>query len=163
MNFERLLNRAIELARKAHEGQFDKAGARYSALHRRSLLALRQPYIGHPIRVMNSLATIDEKIVGVLHDAVEDSDLSLDALKALGFSDAIVEAIAAITKHSGEVYEDYLSRVMINPLALKVKIADMKDNLRSDRIPHPTEKDRERMKKYQAVLPRLLAALSQLA
>lgn len=148
MNSELLLNRAIELARKAHEGQFDKAG---------------QPYIGHPIRVMNSLATIDEKIVGVLHDTIEDSDLSLDTLKALGFSDAIVEAIAAITKCSGEAYEDYLGRVMTNPLALKVKIADMKDNLRSERISHPTEKDRERMKKYQAVLPRLLAALSQLA
>jgi GTP diphosphokinase / guanosine-3',5'-bis(diphosphate) 3'-diphosphatase len=87
MNSELLLNRAIELARKAHEGQFDKVGARYSALHRRSLLALRQPYMGHPIQVTNSLATIDEKIVGVLHDAIEDSDLSFDTLKELGFID----------------------------------------------------------------------------
>jgi hypothetical protein len=79
------------------------------------------------------------------------------------FGNAIVEAIAAITKGSEEAYEAYLSRFIANPLALKVKIADMKDNKSRDRIPHSTEKDRLRLKKYQAVLPRLLAALSQLS
>jgi (p)ppGpp synthase/HD superfamily hydrolase len=148
MNSQLLLDRAIALARKAHEGQVDKAGL---------------PYIGHPIRVMNNLADVEEKIVGVLHDVVEDSDLTLDTLRELGFTEVVVEAIDALTKRSGENYEAYLSRVMSNPIALKVKIADMKDNLDIDRIPHPTEKDYQRLKKYQTTLPRLLAALAQLS
>jgi GTP diphosphokinase / guanosine-3',5'-bis(diphosphate) 3'-diphosphatase len=145
MNSERLLDRAIELAR-SHEGQFDEAG---------------KPYIGHPLRVMNSLETVEEKIVGILHDTIEDSDLTFEILREFGFSKAIVEAIDSITKRSGEDYETDLDRVTTHPIALKVKIADLKDNLRIDRIPYPTEKDRKRLKKYQAVLPRLLTALAK--
>ncbi|MGK7876829.1 MAG: GTP pyrophosphokinase [Xenococcaceae cyanobacterium] len=146
MNQEALLNQAIELARKAHEEQVDKAG---------------KPYIGHPIRVMNNLATVEEKIVGILHDVIEDSDITLENLTALGFPQVLVEAIDAITKRSGENYEAYLSRVMSNPIALRVKIADMRDNMDKSRIAEPTEKDCERLKKYQATLPRLLEALAQ--
>jgi GTP diphosphokinase / guanosine-3',5'-bis(diphosphate) 3'-diphosphatase len=57
-----LLDKAIALAQTAHANQVDKAGA---------------PYIGHPLRVMNSLSTVAEKIVGVLHDSIEDSELTL--------------------------------------------------------------------------------------
>lgn len=131
---EDLLNKAIEIAELAHDGQVDKGG---------------KPYIDHPLRVMNALETVEEKIVGVLHDAVEDSNLTLEDLRIAGFNNIIIEAIAAITKRSGEKRQDYLQRVMNNPIALRVKIADMTDNANISRIPNPTDRDRERIRIYQ--------------
>lgn len=135
-----MLDKAIALAKKAHDGQVDKGG---------------HPYIGHPIRVMNQCENESEKIVGVLHDAVEDSDLTLEELRVAGFSDRIIEAVDAITKRFGEKRKDYLNRVMDNPLALKVKIADMSDNADISRISNPTDKDRERTRIYKKTILRL--------
>ncbi len=129
-----MLNQAIEIAHTAHEGQVDKGG---------------QPYIGHPLRVMNNVETVEEKIVAVLHDSVEDSDLTLEDLKVAGFSKEIIEAIDAITKRKGEKCNDYLKRVMDNSLALRVKIADMTDNMDISRMDNPTNRDRERIKIYR--------------
>ncbi|MFB2836490.1 GTP pyrophosphokinase [Floridanema evergladense] len=141
-----LLDKAIALAQTAHANQVDKAGA---------------PYIGHPLRVMNSLSTVAEKIVGVLHDSIEDSELTLKDLQNAGFPDEVIEAIEAITKKPHEDYQVYLNRVMGNALALRVKIADMLDNMDIKRIAEPTEKDWKRLRKYQEVLPKLQAALSR--
>ncbi|MGK7917698.1 MAG: GTP pyrophosphokinase [Prochloraceae cyanobacterium] len=146
MDLKQLLERAIKLAQIAHQGQVDKAGS---------------PYIGHPLRVMNSLSTLEEKIVGVLHDAIEDSSLDLKDLREQDFPTHIVEAINAITKRKEEDYETYLTRVMSNYIALRVKIADMQDNMDLSRIASPTVKDRQRLAKYQTTLPRLLTALSR--
>jgi GTP diphosphokinase / guanosine-3',5'-bis(diphosphate) 3'-diphosphatase len=140
-DLDHLLITAIALAKKSHQNQFDKAG---------------KPYINHPIRVMNSVESYEEKIVAILHDAIEDSDLTLTDLVELEFPIGIVEAIEAITKRNGEDYEAYLQRVMANAIALRVKIADMQDNMNIDRISNPTEKDWQRLQKYQATLPRLL-------
>ncbi len=144
MNENSLLNQAIELARQAHANQVDKAG---------------KPYLEHPWRVMNAVTTISEKIVAILHDAVEDSDLSLECLKKQGFTEDIIEAIDAITKRDGEPYSAYLERVKANPLSLRVKIADMRDNMDMGRIANPTKKDYQRLRKYQDTLPKLLQAL----
>ena len=131
---KKLLNKAIALARIAHERQVDKGG---------------KAYINHPLRVMNNVGTIDEKIVAVLHDAVEDSELTLEDLRREGFSDGIVEAIDAISKRSGEKRKEYLKRVKSNSIALTVKIADMRDNADISRIPNPTERDHERTRIYK--------------
>jgi len=142
-----LLNVAIALAHQAHQGQMDKGG---------------HPYIGHPLRVMAAMGDGEAKIVAVLHDAIEDSPLRLEDLTAAGFPAVITEALDAITKRSGEAYDDYLQRVMANPLALRVKIADMEDNCDLSRIAQPTPKDYARLAKYQTILPRLKAALGPL-
>ncbi len=136
------IDRAIALAHQAHAQQVDKAG---------------KPYIDHPLRVMAKMATWQEKIVAVLHDAIEDSDLTLADLHSAGFPPEVVEAIAAITKNEGEDYETYLQRVMGNAIAIKVKIADMTDNMDMSRIPHPTDKDWQRLAKYQQILPQLIS------
>ncbi len=138
-----VLDRAIAIARQAHAQQLDKAG---------------KPYIDHPLRVMDKMQSWQEKIVAVLHDAVEDSDLTLADLHSAGFPQEVVEAIAAITRNVGEDYETYLQRVMGNAIALKVKIADMTDNMDMSRIPHPTDKDWQRLAKYQRILPQLINA-----
>jgi GTP diphosphokinase / guanosine-3',5'-bis(diphosphate) 3'-diphosphatase len=140
------LTHAIALAEQAHQGQVDKAG---------------KPYIEHPLRVMGSMHSEMERIVGVLHDAVEDSDLTLEQLVEAGFGAQIIAAIDAITKRKGEAYETYLDRVIANPIALRVKIADMLDNMNMARIAEPTPKDWQRLKKYREILPRLQAALQK--
>ena len=140
-NLNTLLQKAIDLAHQAHAQQVDKGG---------------QPYINHPLRVMAKMETLQEKIVAVLHDVVEDSDLTLEDLLVQGFPADIVDSIAALTKIAGEEYETYLQRVMENAIALRVKIADMTDNLDISRIPHPTAKDWQRLNKYQQILPRLI-------
>jgi len=142
--YESLLQRAIAIAAKAHEGQVDKAG---------------NPYIEHPLFVMENVNSLDEKIVAVLHDAVEDSELTFEQLRSEGFSEVIVSAIAAITKIEGEAYTAYLERVMANPIALRVKIADVNHNLDIRRIANPTEADFQRITKYKKVLSQLCAAL----
>jgi (p)ppGpp synthase/HD superfamily hydrolase len=141
-----LLTQAVELARQAHDSQVDKAG---------------KPYIEHPLRVMKTLARVEDKIVAVLHDAIEDSDLTLEDLQRLGFPENIIDAIDAITKRANENYHNYLQRVMSNQISLRVKIADMKDNMDETRIPNPSEKDYRRLQKYQQTLPLLLQALER--
>lgn len=129
-----MLEKAIEIAVEAHRGQFDKAG---------------KIYILHPIRVMLRGKNETEMIVGILHDVVEDTPVTLDMLRLEGFSNEILDAIACITKEKGEEYEHFINRVLTNPLATQVKLYDMEDNLNRDRIPYPTAKDEARFAKYE--------------
>jgi hypothetical protein len=113
---------------------------------------------------MKKMSTIEEKVVAVLHDVIEDgnADAIGDNLISVGFSAAVLVALQAITKRKRESYENYIQRVIANPLALRVKIADMKDNMDLSRIPHPTEKDKARLQKYTKTLPVLKEALKSL-
>jgi (p)ppGpp synthase/HD superfamily hydrolase len=142
--YAKLLDLAIKIAEKAHEGQFDKAD---------------QPYILHSLTVMAQMEDVESKIVAVLHDAIEDSDLTITELSQQGFPELITEAIAAITKLDGELYDDYLLRVMGNAIARKVKIADVSHNMDISRIANPTVKDFQRLEKYQKVLKQLTAQM----
>lgn len=129
-----LLQRAIDIATKAHEGQVDKAG---------------KPYIEHPLRVMNMGITEQEKILGVLHDIVEDTEWTFTMLKDEGFSDEIIDALRCITKRSNdESYDKFIQRIKKNPLAVKVKLNDLTDNMDIRRLPYLSEKDIKRLKKY---------------
>ena len=139
-DFETLLDLAIAIANQAHAGQLDKAG---------------KPYILHPLTVMAQMDTLESKIVAVLHDAIEDSDLTIEGLVKQGFPEFITDAIAAITKLDGEQYEDYIIRVKSNAIARKVKIADVTHNLDMSRIANPTAKDFQRLEKYKKVLQEL--------
>lgn len=129
-----MLNKAIDIARKAHEGQVDKAG---------------QPYMGHPLRVMSMGATDEEKIVGVLHDVIEDSDWTFERLTAEGFSAEVVDALRCVSKLSeSEPYDKFIQRVRTNPLAVKVKMNDLTDNMDIRRLAYISEKDVKRLRKY---------------
>lgn len=130
------LERAIELAATAHAGQFDKAG---------------QPYILHPIRVMINVSTSDERIAAILHDTVEDTNVTFDDLVGHGFSDAVISAVKALTKTDGESRLAAARRAVQNPIARNVKLADIADNMNLDRIPNPTAKDLARLEEYKQV------------
>ncbi len=138
------LAQAVALATQAHAGQVDKGGA---------------DYIEHPLRVSAALEGWPAKTAGVLHDVVEDTEVTLEQLRNQGFDEEVVAAVDALTKRSGEDYEAYLARLMLQDLAVRVKIADMSDNMDLSRIPNPTEKDQRRLTKYRGVLPRLQEAL----
>lgn len=129
-----MLEKAIEIAVEAHRGQIDKAG---------------REYILHPMRVMLRGRNDTEMIVGILHDVVEDTPITIDMLRLEGFSEDILAALECVTKRRGESYGTFIDRVLTNPLATQVKLYDMEDNMNRDRIPYPTPKDEARFRKYE--------------
>lgn len=128
-----MLEKAIQIAFEAHQRQTDKAGA---------------PYILHLIRVMNAGQTDNEKICGILHDLVEDTKWTFEDLKKEGFSEEIINALECVTKQPNEPYSQFIERIKKNPLAVKVKINDLKDNMDITRLTFITEKDTQRLNKY---------------
>ena len=134
------LERAIEIAARAHAGQVDKAGA---------------PYVFHPLRMMMAVSSPEARMAAVLHDEVEDTPVTLEDLRAEGFPGVVIEAVEALTKRAGEHYETCIRRVAMNPIAREVKLADLRDNSDLSRIAVPTEKDRERIEKYRRAIAHL--------
>jgi len=138
------LEDAIALAAESHRGQKDKAG---------------YPYIMHVLRVMFRLNSDEERIVGVLHDIVEETSVTADSLKNLGYSDRVIEAIDCLTwRKSEESYEAYVRRLKSNGLAAAVKRADLADHLASSGKGGPTWLEKAHPDLYK----RYLWALSEL-
>ena len=138
-----ILDRAKEIAKAAHEGQVDKAG---------------KPYIEHPMRVMKMGKTVEEKIAGVLHDVVEDSEWTFEMLEKEGIPKDVMDALRCVTKLSeDEDYDHFIARVKTNPLAIKVKLNDLKDNMDITRLDQVTEKDLARLNKYIRAYKQLTA------
>ena len=137
------LERAIEIAREAHRGQVDRAG---------------EEYIGHAMRVMEAGRTLEEKLVGVLHDVVEDSaEWSFERLEQEGFAPEIIEALRCVTKLSAdEPYDKFIARVKKNRLAVAVKLNDLSDNMDIRRLPYISDKDVKRLKKYLRAYKQLM-------
>lgn len=142
------LDRAILIAVKAHKNQTDKYG---------------NPYILHPMRVMGMGRTEEERIVGVLHDVVEDTDWTFDGLRKEGFSERIIKALDCVTKRSeDEDYDDFVARTRTNPLAVRVKLNDLIDNMDIRRMKEVKEKDVKRLNKYLRAYKLLAADLDGL-
>lgn len=142
-----MLNKALEIAVKAHSGQVDKGG---------------NPYILHPLRIMLNFCESENeatKVCAILHDVVEDTDITLDDLRAEGFPEEVITALDCLTKRKGERYDDFISRILTNEIACKVKNGDLADNMDLTRIPNPTNKDEERVKKYREAADRIMDVL----
>ncbi len=134
MDLKEQLNRAILIAIEAHEGQLDTNNGR--------------PYIEHPFRVMNAGQTLPEKIVGILHDVVEDTPWTLEKLKNEGFSREIIDGVDAMTRRDNEDYDEYLVRVAKNPIAVRVKLNDLTDNMDIRRWNEVPYHELARLQKY---------------
>ena len=134
---EAQLQRAIEFATRAHLGQIDKAG---------------KDYISHPLRVMQNCTSHQAKIAAVLHDTIEDCDVTMEDLRALNLPETSLEAVELLTKKEGDDYNEYIRRIAANPTAREAKIADLRDNMNLARIPNPSEKDFARLEKYRGAL-----------
>ena len=132
-----VLEDAILLAVGAHRGQVDKGG---------------HPYVLHPLRVMLRMDSEMERMVAALHDLIEDTSYTSEDLVRLGYPEVVVRAVECLTRRASEIYEQFITRVKQDPLARRVKIADLEDNLDLGRMSRPSERDLERAEKYRRAL-----------
>lgn len=127
----------MKLAYRAHHGQTDKSGV---------------PYIYHPIHLAEQMKDELTTVVALLHDVVEDTDYTLDDLRAEGFSDEAIEAIAILTRKDGEDYMNYVGKIAQNNISALVKIADLEHNSDLSRLDGASAKDLERAEKYKKAI-----------
>ena len=128
----KLTRLASKIAYKAHEGQTDKAGV---------------PYIFHPIHIAEQMDSEESCVVALLHDVIEDSDITLEILSKY-FNDDIISALRVLTKKENDDYVMYIKRVKTNKLATKVKIKDLEHNRDLTRLDEVTDMDKKRSMKY---------------
>jgi (p)ppGpp synthase/HD superfamily hydrolase len=130
-----LIDKSLAIALRAHAGVLDKAG---------------HAYILHPLRIMAKMTIDNEMSAALLHDVLEDSDITASELLAEGIPHVVVEAVLCLTKQADESYQDFVLRAKQNAIARKVKIADIEDNINVLRLTNLTEKDLARIAKYHA-------------
>ena len=136
-----MLDQAILIAAQAHLGQTDRMGA---------------PYILHPLRMMFRFKSETEMIVAVLHDLIEDNpDWDFGRLRQAGFSEEIIQAVDHLTRREQETYEEFVERTNQNPLARRVKLVDLEDNMDLTRLNALTEQDQARLVRYHRAWLRL--------
>lgn len=128
---------ALRICFDAHKDQVDKAG---------------MPYVFHPFHVAEQMETEDEVCVALLHDVVEDTAATLDDLRVAGMGEEVVGAVAAMTHDPSVSYADYIAAIAQNPLARKVKVADLRHNSDESRLDEPTGRDLARLAKYAEAL-----------
>lgn len=139
------LEDALQLALTVHRGQTDRTG---------------RPYILHVLRVLANLdvsVSDSARFVAILHDVVEDGDgdPTLDDLRRLGYPEDVLAAVDALTRRDEEAWDDYLARVETVPLAVTVKLADLRDNMTIQRLPTVTANDLDRLDRYVRAWHRL--------
>lgn len=128
---------AMKICFKAHAHQLDKSGL---------------PYVFHPFHIAEQMKDEDTTIVALLHDVVEDSDITLNDLKKYGFSEDVISAVAAMTHSPNIDYMDYIAQVKKNPIAAAVKLEDLKHNRDLTRLEEVTAKDIQRNEKYKKAM-----------
>lgn len=135
------LEDAITLAVEVHRGQVDKAG---------------NPYILHPLGVMFRLRGELDRTVGVLHDVIEDSELTFEDLRQMGYSEEVITALDGVTRRTNETYEEFVGRSQAHPVSRRVKLADLEDNMDLRRASAELkQQDFERLRRYRRAWSRL--------
>ena len=137
MIYTELTKKAMKLCFEKHKCQSDQCGI---------------PYPFHPFHVAESMTDEASACVALLHDIVEDTDVTFQALRAMGFPDEVVAAVALMTHDKSVPYLDYVRKIRENDLARRVKIADLTHNLDLTRLDRITEKDLKRAEKYRSAL-----------
>lgn len=144
-----MLDKMLVIATNAHAGQFDRGG---------------NPYILHPLRVMSYLNTDDEELMctALGHDVIEDTKITYRDLRDAGISERVIAGIRALTKLPGQTYDEYKEGVFASVDAMRVKMADLRHNTDIRRLKGISEKDIERMVKYQKFYLELQARLDNM-
>ena len=133
MIYTKMTKAAMKLCFEAHKEQIDKSGL---------------PYVFHPFHLAEQMKDEDTTIVALLHDLIEDTDHTLEELRALGFGEYIIEAIALMTHDDNVPYMEYVATIKSNPIAKEVKLADLRHNSDMTRLETVTHRDIERAEKY---------------
>lgn len=134
--------RAMVLALDAHKGQYDKGGL---------------PYIMHPLHLAESMETEDECVVALLHDVLEDTEITVGNLQEWGITDRQIEALKLLRHDEFVPYLEYVQKLRSDPIAVKVKIADLRHNTDLTRLKQATDEDYMRVEKYKQALQLLQA------
>lgn len=135
MIYTEMTRKAMIICYDQHAGQKDKSGL---------------PYIFHPFHVAEQMDDEESTIVALLHDVIEDTDMTIDKLREEGFNEDVLEALTYMTHDDKDDYLDYVRKIRGNPIATKVKLADLKHNMDESRLDHdPTDKDKARIEKYR--------------
>ena len=137
MIYTKKKKKALKMCFEQHKNQVDKAG---------------MAYVFHPFHVAEQMNDEDTTIVALLHDVVEDTEITLDDLKSYGFSDEVIEALSLLTHDNKVTYSDYIKKVATNDIARAVKKADLMHNSDLNRLENITEKDIKRVEKYKKSL-----------
>ena len=137
MIYTELTKKALKFSFEAHKNQVDKSGT---------------PYVYHPYHLAEQMETEETVVAALLHDVVEDTEYTLDDIKAMGFPDSVVGALALLTREDSVPYMDYVTRIKDNPVARAVKLADLKHNSDLSRLNVVNEKALERVKKYASAI-----------
>ena len=140
MKASKLIESALHRALNAYAGKTDKGG---------------KAYILHPLRLMSKLDDPISQCVALLHDVIEDSPTTADDLRQDGFPESVVDAVVALTRLEGETYEAFIERLLVNPLARKIKLLDIEDNMNLLRLKSVSPKDFDRIAKYHSAWTRL--------
>jgi len=146
-NSDNLIYKSLEVVTKLFENDLDKSG---------------MPYFLHLTYVYRHVSSIEEKVVALLHDIIEDKDVSSDDLLEIGFPEKIVQDVLVLTRVRPMEYKDYIDQIIKNGSveALHVKMADLENNMDITRIHNPQMKDYERVEKryrpaYEKIINRL--------
>ncbi|MCR5694205.1 MAG: GTP pyrophosphokinase [Clostridia bacterium] len=141
MIYTELTKKAMRLCFEAHKDQVDKSGL---------------PYVHHPFHLAEQMETEDTVTVALLHDVVEDTDYTLEDIKAMGFPEQVIRALALLTHDPSVPYMDYVAEIRSDPIAKAVKLADLKHNSDLSRLDGVDERAMERVEKYAKAI-KLLA------
>lgn len=141
MLYTELTKKALRLCYEAHSGQMDKGGV---------------PYVFHPFYVAEQMQDEYDICVALLHDVIEDSDYAMDDIVRQGFPEQVIDAIRCITRLAGQSYEEYIQVVKTNPIAVRVKLADLEHNSDLTRLSKVDEAALRRLKKYEAAKKELM-------
>jgi Guanosine polyphosphate pyrophosphohydrolases/synthetases len=137
MIYTPLTQKAIGIAYEAHHGQFDKVGV---------------PYIHHPLHLAEQMPDELCCCVALLHDVVEDSDITLEQLSAMGIPDEALQVLQLLTHDPAEPYMQYVERIAANPTAKSVKLADLAHNSDTTRLTVIDERMQARLDKYHQAI-----------
>ena len=149
-NSNDILYKTLELVLKVFDERVDKGGL---------------PYFNHLFKVYGGVSSYDEKIVALLHDIVEDTNITFDDLEKFGYDNNIIDALKVLTKNKVEYYPDYIDRIINsnNKIAVSVKLSDLKHNMDITRIKNPTVNDYERIsKRYEPAYIKIKNKLDEL-
>lgn len=137
MIYTKETKKALKLCFEVHKEQIDKSGL---------------PYVFHPFHLAEQMDDENSVIVALLHDVVEDSNITFEDLEAMRFSVEVMNALRLLTHENGVDYFEYVNRIKENPLATKVKLADLRHNSDTSRLEKLTQRDIERANKYKKAI-----------
>ena len=141
MIYTDMTKKALRLSFEAHKDQVDKSG---------------MPYVYHPFHLAEQMKDENTTIVALLHDVAEDTDIAIDDIRKMGFSNEVCEALQLMTHDDNVPYIEYVKKLKSNPIAKTVKIADLKHNSDLTRLNAVDEKALKRAEKYKRALEELL-------